>query len=95
MSNYYLEFFFDRFPQGLENVSKYPYIFAALLDDTEYIWTKEQLGKLASGNLIRVLQEVENVRDALSYEEPYQVLIPIQDLKNNTYCIGEPGLKRA
>ena len=66
-----------------------------MLDDTEYIWTKEHLGKLASGNLIRVLQEVENVRDALSYEEPYQVLIPIQDLKNNTYCIGEPGLKRA
>ena len=55
-----------------------------MLDDTEYFWTKEELGKLASGNIIRVLSEVENVRDALSYEEPYQVLIPVQDLKPNT-----------
>ena len=82
-------------PQGLENVSKYPNIFAALLDDTEYFWTKEELGKLASGNIIRVLSEVENVRDALSYEEPYQVLIPVQDLKPNTYCMSESGLERA
>ena len=79
----------------MENVSKYPNLFAALLDDTEYFWTREELGKLASGNLIRVLKEVENVRDALAYEKPHQEMIPVQDLGFNTYCASESGLARA
>ncbi len=75
-----------RPPQGLEDVSKYPELFAALLDDPEVDWTAEDLEKLASRNLIRVFKEVEGVRDALKYEVPYQEWIPRADLKNNTNC---------
>ncbi|ROT61377.1 Dipeptidase 1 [Penaeus vannamei] len=46
-------------PEGLEDVSKYPYIFAELLLDPK--WTDEDLKKLAGMNLIRVFQEVERL----------------------------------
>ncbi len=64
-------------------------MFAALLEDPEVDWTPEELEKLASRNLIRVLKEVEAVRDALGYEEPYQEIIPVEDLKENTQCMSE------
>lgn len=48
-----------RVPEGVEDVSKYPYIFAELLLDPK--WTDEDLKKLAGMNLIRVFQEVERV----------------------------------
>ena len=67
-------------------MSKYPELFAALLDDPDVDWSAEDLEKLASRNLIRVFKEVEAVRDALAYEEPYQQWIPVADLKNNTQC---------
>ena len=75
-----------RPPEGLEDVSKYPELFATLLDDPDVDWTAEDLEKLASRNLIRVFKEVEGVRDALKYEVPYQEWIPRGDLKNNTNC---------
>jgi len=81
--------FSKRTPEGLEDVSKYPDLFAALLEDPEIDWTPEELEKLASRNLIRVLREVEAVRDSLSYEDPYQDLIPVQDLAGNTQCMSE------
>ena len=46
-------------PVGLEDVSKYPTVFAALIEDEEYEWTDEDLGKLANQNLIRTLRSVE------------------------------------
>ncbi len=57
----------------MEDSSKYPNLFAALLEDTTFEWTEEDLGKLASGNLIRVMREVEAVRDSLQFEAPKQV----------------------
>lgn len=50
---------FLRVPEGVEDVSKYPYIFAELLLDPK--WTDEDLKKLAGMNLIRVFQEAERV----------------------------------
>jgi membrane dipeptidase len=44
--------------EGLEDVSTYPLLFAELI---ERGWTDENLGKLASGNVLRVLAEVERV----------------------------------
>ena len=41
------------------------------------------------------MQNVENVRDALAHEEPYQELIAIEDLGLNTYCASSSGLARA
>ena len=83
----------------MEDTSKYPNLFAALLEDEEFSWTREDLGKLASANLIRVFKEVELVRDALQQmEEPYAELIPIRDLEKaslSTKCMSKAGLERA
>lgn len=53
-----LEFSSIRVPKGLEDVSKYPYLFAELVKRN---WTEEELGKLAGLNLIRVLKRTEEV----------------------------------
>ena len=84
----------------MEDTSKYPNLFAALLEDEEFLWTREDLGKLASANLIRVFKDVELVRDALQQmEEPYAELIPIRDLEkaslSSTKCMSKAGLERA
>lgn len=47
-------------PQGLEDVSKYPQLLAALLEDPS--WREEDLKKLAGLNLLRVFRAVEEVR---------------------------------
>jgi microsomal dipeptidase-like Zn-dependent dipeptidase len=47
-------------PQGLEDVSKYPQLLAALLEDPS--WREEDLKKLAGLNLLRVFRTVEEVR---------------------------------
>ena len=73
-------YLFCRTPEGLEDVSKLPVLFAALLEDG---WTEDELGKLASENLIRVLEKVEEVRDELSAEEPFQEWIPSSDLSSD------------
>ena len=85
----------SRTAKGLEDPSKYPNLFAALLEDKKVYWSQQDLAKLASGNLIRVFKQVEQVRDALKMEKPYQQLIPIEDLGRNTYCMSESGLERA
>jgi membrane dipeptidase len=46
----------DRLPEGLEDVSRYPALFAALLDAG---WSEEDCGKIAHGNLVRVLHDAE------------------------------------
>ena len=68
-------------PDGLENVSKYPNLFAMLLEQN---WTEADLGKLASGNILRVWKQVEEVRDTMKGEDPIQKWIPKKDLKNDT-----------
>lgn len=47
-------------PKGLEDVSSYPTLFAELLGGG---WTIDELTKLAGGNFLRVMQQVEKVRD--------------------------------
>ena len=44
--------------KGLEDVSKYPYLFAELLRRG---WSEEDLGKLAQENILRVFRAVEKV----------------------------------
>ena len=51
---------------GLEDVSKYPYLFAELIKRK---WTDEDLRKLAGKNLVRVFRQVEKV----CYENKYTV----------------------
>ena len=45
-------------PEGLEDVSKYPDLFAHLIDRG---WSDEDLMKLAGKNLVRVFRAVEKV----------------------------------
>lgn len=79
------DFIHFRTPEGAEDVSKYPVLFAVLLEQG---WTEQDLGKLASKNLIRVLREVEKVSSELKDMEPYQDWIPIED-----YLPGEKTCK--
>ena len=53
-------FLFSSAPVGLEDVSKYPELFATLL--ASGMWTMEDLKKLAGLNFIRVFKEVEKVK---------------------------------
>jgi len=58
----------DMLPEGLEDVSCYPALIAALLD---LGWSQEDCGKLAHGNLVRVLREAEDAaRDIQSRRGP-------------------------
>ena len=70
--------FFIRTPDGAEDVSKFPVVFAILLEDG---WTEEELGKLASNNLIRVMKEVESISDSLQSLPPFQDWIPDSDVQ--------------
>jgi hypothetical protein len=47
-------------PKGLEDVSKYPYLLAELLLDSDR-WSEDDIAKLAGKNLIRVFRQVEKV----------------------------------
>jgi len=54
-------------PIGLEDVSGFPRLFAALICRD---WSEEDLGKLAGQNLLRVMREVETVAGRLQKETP-------------------------
>jgi membrane dipeptidase len=54
-------------PVGLEDVSRYPYLFAELIRRG---WKDDALEKLAGGNLVRVLGEAERVAARLRKERP-------------------------
>jgi hypothetical protein len=66
-------------------------LFAELLGDG---WTLEELTRLAGGNLLRVLSEVERVRDAkkLNNEKPYEDLpnfrLPLSTAEEVFNCSG-------
>ena len=51
----------------MPDVSSYPVLFAHLI---ERGWTDEDLGKLASGNILRALREAERVAARLQSERP-------------------------
>jgi membrane dipeptidase len=55
----------DSWPKGMEDVSCYPRLFAELVRRG---WSDEDLAKLASGNVLRVLRQAELVARRLSAE---------------------------
>jgi membrane dipeptidase len=57
----------DRLPEGLEDVSCYPALIAALLDRG---WSEEDCGKLAHGNLVRVLGDAEAAAQVIRAKRP-------------------------
>jgi len=52
-------FCFYSTPEGLEDVSTYPTLFAALIRTGQ--WSTEDLKKLAGLNFLRVMKDVEKV----------------------------------
>jgi membrane dipeptidase len=54
-------------PSVMPDVSSYPVLFAHLI---ERGWTDEDLGKLASGNILRAIREAERVAARLQSERP-------------------------
>ena len=57
----------DGWPEGLEDVSGYPRLFAEL---ARRGWSDEDLGRLASGNILRVLHQAEEVASRLQKTRP-------------------------
>jgi membrane dipeptidase len=57
----------DAWPEGLEDVSGYPRLLAEL---ARRGWSDEELGKLASGNILRVMRRAEEVARRLSKVRP-------------------------
>jgi membrane dipeptidase len=57
----------DSWPEGLEDVSGYPNLFAELIRRG---WSDADLAKLASGNILRVMREAEAVAARLQEERP-------------------------
>ncbi|XP_034938115.1 dipeptidase 1 isoform X5 [Chelonus insularis] len=72
-------------PTGLEDVSKYPELFAELLTNG---WSEQDVQKLAGLNLIRVFEIVEQVRDRMAAEgiEPLEDEISSEDIIGRDYC---------
>jgi membrane dipeptidase len=60
-------------PEGLEDVSKYPDLFAELIRRG---WSDSDLAKLAGGNLLRALRRVEEVSKSLRKERPASSATP-------------------
>uniref|UniRef100_A0A672ZWN2 Dipeptidase n=1 Tax=Sphaeramia orbicularis TaxID=375764 RepID=A0A672ZWN2_9TELE len=69
-----------RVPVGLEDVSKVPHLVAELLRRG---WTDEEVKAALGENLLRVLREVEEVRDSLNATSPDDVPIPYDEVQNS------------
>ncbi len=57
----------DEWPIGMEDVSSYPKLFAELVSRG---WSDEDLGKLASGNILRAMRQAEAVARRLQAARP-------------------------
>lgn len=68
-----------RFPKGLEDVSKYPALIEELLKRN---WTENELADVLRNNFLQVFEEVERVRDQLSWQTPSEVEIPLGEVQN-------------
>ncbi|KAK4301022.1 hypothetical protein Pmani_026810, partial [Petrolisthes manimaculis] len=71
---------------GLDDTSKYPYLLAELLLDET--WSDEDLRKLVGLNIVRVMKQVEQVRDSLIEESPLDQPIPPEDLHDHLACVN-------
>uniref|UniRef100_A0A8C6MLC6 Dipeptidase n=1 Tax=Nothobranchius furzeri TaxID=105023 RepID=A0A8C6MLC6_NOTFU len=69
----------SRLPEGLEDVSKVPSLVAELLRRG---WTDEEVKAALGQNLLRVMKEVERVRDSLNSSMPDDVPIPYKEVEN-------------
>ncbi|XP_057202617.1 dipeptidase 3 [Triplophysa rosa] len=72
------------FPQGLEDVSKYPALISELISRG---WTEKELAGVLRLNFIRVFRKVEKVRDGMLKTSPSEVEIPFLEANNSCRVI--------
>ncbi|KAJ8249000.1 hypothetical protein GJAV_G00230080 [Gymnothorax javanicus] len=75
------------FPQGLEDVSKYPVLIQELMDRN---WTETELAGLLRLNFLRVFEQVEQVRDYLEGTPPGEEEIPFLEAANPCRLVLRP-----
>ncbi|KAL4642194.1 dipeptidase 2-like [Arapaima gigas] len=68
-----------KFPDGLEDVSKYPALIEELVRRN---WTEHELASILRLNFLRVFQEVEKVRDEERSQTPSEAQIPLEEAVN-------------
>jgi membrane dipeptidase len=66
---------YEDAPPGMNRVSGYPLLFAELIRRG---WSDQDLGKLAGGNLLRVLRKAEAVSASMKDEPPSMASLPEQ-----------------
>ncbi|KAK5618482.1 hypothetical protein CRENBAI_017589 [Crenichthys baileyi] len=82
----------NSFPEGLEDVSKYPVIIQELLKRN---WTEDELADVLRRNFLRVFEEVEGVRDQLRWKKPSEEEIPLQEVENPCRSVLQrPSLRK-
>lgn len=69
----------SSFPEGLEDVSKYPALIKELLQRN---WTEEELADILRRNFLRIFDEVEKVRDQLVFQRPSEMEISVDEVQN-------------
>jgi membrane dipeptidase len=77
-SDYGINYGSDFMPVGLEDVSKYPYLFVELIKNG---WTDGDLKKIAGGNIMRVMRENENNANRIQ-KLRHPSTIAIEDLQS-------------
>ncbi len=81
-----------RLPPELSDVSTYPVLFAALIESEEAEWSVDDLQKLAQGNILRAMREMEAAALSLSEARPQEDrLEEAQWREGETGCMSEIG----
>lgn len=70
----------ERFPEGLEDVSKYPSLIEELLRRG---WNEMELKGVLKENFLRVFREVENVRNISRAMDAGESEIPHEEVQNS------------
>ncbi|KAI4903820.1 hypothetical protein NFI96_014569 [Prochilodus magdalenae] len=70
----------NGFPEGLEDVSKYPALIGELLSRN---WNETELAGVLRLNFLRVFDSVEKIRDGLRDTPPSEVQIPFAEANNS------------
>ncbi|XP_009981483.1 PREDICTED: dipeptidase 2-like [Tauraco erythrolophus] len=70
----------ERFPEGLEDVSKYPSLIEELLRRG---WNETELKGVLRENFLRVFREVENVRNVIGLMDVGESEIPQEEVQNS------------
>lgn len=90
----------DETPEGLEDVSKYPKLFARMIEKG---WDLRDLRKISFTNLLRVMEDVERVKKELSSGKqkmlPMESIILEEELKEKGFygegnCLSKKSLSK-